>query len=532
MSCELTPIQVNDDILDAVASGSYYSPYSVLGAHLSEAGVTVRTMARLADAVDIITPTGAYAATHERGGIWVAVLPGKEIPPYRLSVTYGDNTTVRDDPYRYLPTLGEMDTYLISEGRHENLWRVLGAHVKTYTDEMGETTGTAFAVWAPNARAVRVVGEFNFWDGVATSMRSLGSSGIWEIFVPGVGVGMRYKFEIQGPGGNWFQKADPLARATEIPPVHGLGRHRLLPRVADDEWMSTRKDRNPHAGPMSIYEVHAGSWRQGLGYRELADELVPYVKQMGFTHVEFMPLAEHPFGGSWGYQVTSYYAPTSRYGTPDDFRYLVDAFHRAGIGVILDWVPAHFPKDDFALARFDGHPLYEDPDPLRGEHPDWGTYVFNFGRREVRNFLVANALYWLEDFHVDGLRVDAVASMLYLDYSRQGRPVASQPVRWPREPGSHRLHPGSQRDRVPSSPRHRYDRRGVHGVARRDCPDVRRWPRLRHEVEYGLDERHPALPQRGSGQSPLAPRRAYLLSGVRLLRELRAPAVARRGRAR
>ena len=419
MSCELTPIQVNDDILDAVASGSYYSPHSVLGAHLGEAGVTVRTMARLADAVDIITPTGAYAATHERGGIWVAVLPGKEISPYRVSVTYGDNTTVRDDPYRYLPTLGEMDTYLISEGRHENLWHVLGAHVKTYTDELGETTGTAFAVWAPNARAVRVVGEFNFWDGVATSMRSLGSSGIWEIFVPGVGVGMRYKFEIQGPGGNWFEKADPLARATEIPPATASVVTDYFHEWTDDEWMSTRKDRNPHSGPMSIYEVHAGSWRQGLGYRELADELVPYVKQMGFTHVEFMPLAEHPFGGSWGYQVTSYYAPTSRYGTPDDFRYLVDAFHREGIGVILDWVPAHFPKDDFALARFDGTPLYEDPDPLRGEHPDWGTYVFNFGRREVRNFLVANALYWLEDFHVDGLRVDAVASMLYLDYSRK-----------------------------------------------------------------------------------------------------------------
>ena len=419
MSCEPTPIQVNDDILDAVASGSYYSPHSVLGAHLSDAGVTIRTMARLADAVDIITPSGAYAATHERGGIWVTVLPDKEIPAYRVSVTYGEDTNLRDDPYRYLPTLGEMDTYLISEGRHENLWNVLGAHVKTYTDELGETTGTAFAVWAPNARAVRVVGEFNFWDGVATSMRSLGSSGIWEIFVPDVGVGMRYKFEIQGPGGNWFEKADPLARATEIPPATASVVTDYFHEWTDDEWMSTRKDRNPHAGPMSIYEVHAGSWRQGLGYRELADELVPYVKQMGFTHVEFMPLAEHPFGGSWGYQVTSYYAPTSRYGTPDDFRYLVDAFHRAGIGVILDWVPAHFPKDDFALARFDGTPLYEDPDPLRGEHPDWGTYVFNFGRREVRNFLVANALYWLEDFHIDGLRVDAVASMLYLDYSRK-----------------------------------------------------------------------------------------------------------------
>lgn len=310
MSFELTPIPVNDDILDAVASGSYYSPHSVLGAHLGDEGVTIRVVAHLADSVDIITPTGAYAATHERGGIWVAALPGKEITAYRVSVTYGEDTIVRDDPYRYLPTLGEMDTYLISEGRHEELWKVLGAHVKTYTDELGETTGTAFAVWAPNARAVRVVGEFNYWDGTQTSMRSLGSSGVWEIFVPEVGVGARYKFEIQGPGGNWFQKADPLARATEIPPATASVVTDYFHEWNDQEWMQARRDRNVHDGPMSIYEVHAGSWRQGLGYRELADELVPYVKQMGFTHVEFMPLAEHPFGGSWGYQVTSYYAPT------------------------------------------------------------------------------------------------------------------------------------------------------------------------------------------------------------------------------
>ena len=418
MSCELTPIPVNDDILDAVASGSYYSPHSVLGAHLGDDGVTIRVVAHLADAVDIITPTGAYAASHERGGIWVVALPDKEIPAYRVSVTYGDDTIVRDDPYRYLPTLGEMDTYLISEGRHENLWNVLGAHVKTYTDELGETTGTAFAVWAPNARAVRVVGDFNYWDGSATAMRSLGACGVWELFVPGVGVGARYKFEICHHDGSWKQKADPLARATEIPPATASVVTDEFHQWQDQEWMEQRPQRDPHNSPMSIYEVHVGSWRQGLGYRGLADELIPYLKETGFTHVEFMPVAEHPFGGSWGYQVSSYYAPTARFGTPDDFRYLVDQLHQAGIGVILDWVPAHFPKDDFALARFDGTPLYEDPDPLRGEHPDWGTYVFNFGRREVRNFLVANALYWLEEFHVDGLRVDAVASMLYLDYSR------------------------------------------------------------------------------------------------------------------
>jgi len=318
-----------------------------------------------------------------------------------------------------MPTLGEMDTYLISEGRHEELWEVLGAHVKRYDGPMGEVEGTAFAVWAPNARAVRVVGDFNYWDGTATAMRSLGSSGVWELFVPGVGVGARYKFELCFADGSWHQKADPMARATEVPPATASVVTDQFHQWEDQEWMAKRATTDPHSGPMSIYEVHVGSWRQGLGFRGLAEELVPYVKEAGFTHVEFLPVAEHPFGGSWGYQVTSYYAPTSRFGTPDDFRYLVDQLHQAGIGVILDWVPAHFPKDEWALARFDGTPLYEDPDPQRGEHPDWGTYVFNFGRNEVRNFLVANALYWLQEFHADGLRVDAVASMLYLDYSRQ-----------------------------------------------------------------------------------------------------------------
>ncbi len=416
---EHAPVPVDPDILDSVAEGTYYLPHAVLGAHLGEDSVTVRTVRHLADSVEIVTSSGRFPATHERSGVWVAVLPLPEVPDYRVRVTYGDRTTTVDDPYRFLPTLGEMDTYLISEGRHEQLWKVLGAHLKHYPGELGEVDGVAFAVWAPSARAVRVVGDFNFWDGTSCAMRSLGASGVWELFVPGVGVGARYKFEIQGPEGNWFQKADPLARATEIPPATASVVTDQFHEWDDAEWMTDRATHSPHEGPMSIYEVHLGSWRQGLGYRDLADELVPYLQEMGFTHVEFLPVAEHPFGGSWGYQVTSYYAPTARYGTPDDFRSLVDKLHEAGIGVLLDWVPAHFPKDDFALARFDGTPLYEDPDPLRGEHPDWGTYVFNFGRREVRNFLVANALYWLEEFHVDGLRVDAVASMLYLDYSRK-----------------------------------------------------------------------------------------------------------------
>lgn len=414
-----SPIPQDPDLLDTVAQGQYYLPHAVLGAHLSDGSVTIRTVHHLADAVQIVTPDQTVDAVHERSGVWVAVFECDDIPDYRVRVTYGDQTTLMDDPYRFLPTLGEMDIYLISEGRHEELWKVLGAHLTHYTGPMGDVEGVAFAVWAPNASAVRVVGDFNYWDGSASAMRSLGSSGVWELFIQGVGVGARYKFEIRGPGGNWFQKADPMARATEIPPATASVVTDRFHRWDDDEWMDRRAHTTPHTAAMSVYEVHIGSWKQGLGYRQLADELIAYVTEAGFTHVEFMPVAEHPFGGSWGYQVTSYYAPTSRYGTPDDFRYLVDRLHQAGIGVILDWVPAHFPKDDWALARFDGTPLYEDPDPLRGEHPDWGTYVFNFGRREVRNFLVANALYWLEEFHVDGLRVDAVASMLYLDYSRK-----------------------------------------------------------------------------------------------------------------
>jgi 1,4-alpha-glucan branching enzyme len=295
---------------------------------------------------------------------------------------------------------------------------VLGAHVRTYDTPGGAVTGTSFAVWAPNARGVRVTGDFDFWSGAALPMRSLGSSGVWELFVPDVVDGARYKYKILGADSQWRDKADPMAFATEIPPATASVVHTASYEWADEQWLAHRASTNPYTAPMSIYEVHLGSWRMGLSYRELAEHLVNYVVDAGFTHVEFLPVAEHPFGGSWGYQVSSYYAPSARFGNPDEFRYLIDALHAAGIGVIVDWVPAHFPKDAFALARFDGTALYEHADPRRGEQPDWGTYVFDFGRREVRNFLVANALYWLEEFHVDGLRVDAVASMLYLDYSR------------------------------------------------------------------------------------------------------------------
>ncbi len=410
---------VDKATLDSLVSGAFSDPHSVLGPHPHDGGITVRVLRPMAEQVVITVGTDRYDLEHEHAGVFCGVLPFGDVPDYRVDVTYSGVTTPSDDPYRFLPTLGDMDLHLVGEGRHEDLWKVLGAHVRTYETLTGPVTGTSFAVWAPNAQGVRVVGDFNYWDGVGHLMRSLGSSGVWELFVPNVGDGTRYKFQVLGRDGVWRQKADPFAFATEVPPSTASIVHTPAFEWGDGDWMANRASQPATAKPMAIYEVHLGSWRRGRSYRNLIDELVPYVKDLGFTHVEFLPVAEHPFGGSWGYQVTSYFAPTARFGTPDDLRALIDAFHREGIGVIIDWVPAHFPKDEWALARFDGTPLYEHPDPRRGEQPDWGTFVFDFGRREVRNFLVANALYWLEEFHVDGLRVDAVASMLYLDYSRE-----------------------------------------------------------------------------------------------------------------
>jgi 1,4-alpha-glucan branching enzyme len=314
-------------------------------------------------------------------------------------------------------TLGELDFHLLAEGRHEKLWEVLGAHVRR--DQSGELLGTAFTVWAPNARAVSLISDLNYWDKNTHPMIRLGSSGIWEIFIADIGAGVKYKFAICGIDGRWVDHADPLARQTETPPHTASIVNESNYQWQDSKWIAERSKFQPWRSPVAVYEVHLGSWKLGLSYRELATELVNYVTEQGFTHVEFLPVTEHPYGPSWGYQVTSFFAPTSRFGSPDEFRFLVDALHAAGIGVILDWVPAHFPKDEWALAKFDGTALYEHADPRLGEHPDWGTLIFNFGRNEVRNFLVASALYWLTEFHIDGLRVDAVASMLYLDYSRE-----------------------------------------------------------------------------------------------------------------
>ena len=437
---DIVAVQVNQGDLDQVSNATFYNPHAILGAHLAEGEqaqyTTVRVLRPFAKTVTIVTQAGEYEARHEFNGVFVAIVPsvvnddgGYSVPDYRVKVSYEDvPETIQDDPYRYLPTVGEMDMYLFGEGRHERLWDALGAHVREYDDPMGgvdgtpgeKVTGVSFAVWAPNAHAVRVIGSFNGWDGRCHAMRELGSSGVWELFIPGVKAGDVYKYQILNANWEWIDKADPMERSHEIPPATGSVVVDSKHEWHDEEWMERRAATDPHNGPVTIYELNALSWRKDVNnYRELADKLVPYVQKMGFTHVEFMPLAEYPFTGSWGYQVTGYYAIDSRLGGPDDFKYLVEKLHEAGIGVIMDWVPAHFPKDAFALGRFDGTPLYEDPDPTRGEHPDWGTYIFNFGRNEVRNFLVADACFWLNEYHMDGLRVDAVSSMLYLDYSRE-----------------------------------------------------------------------------------------------------------------
>jgi 1,4-alpha-glucan branching enzyme len=407
---------IADDILNQVSSGSYYAPHDVLGIHPdgTDSGV-IRVRRPLATAVTATFENGrSVALEHLAYGIWEGEYQG-DATAYTVTAAYEDGPDfVTDDPYRHLPTLGELDLHLIREGRHEQLWRALGAHLRA--DDFVD--GTSFTVWAPNARAVRVVGDFNSWDGQGHAMRSLGSSGVWEIFIPGVGAGATYKYELLTPDGHWILKADPMARQAETPPATASIVTSSDYRWDDAAWITQRAQSALYREPMSVYELHFASWRPGLSYRDAADQLTEYVSAQGFTHVEFMPLATHPFGGSWGYQVTGYFAPDARHGSPDDLRYLIDRLHQAGLGVIMDWVPGHFPRDAFALARFDGTPLYEHADPRRGEHKDWGTLIFDYGRHEVRNFLVANALYWIDEFHVDGLRVDAVASMLYLDYSR------------------------------------------------------------------------------------------------------------------
>jgi len=414
--------------LEALVRREHYNPHAVLGPHVAPTGVVVRALRPDALAIEARLDDGATVPLHQihPGGVFEGVIEGGRLPVrYRLLVDYGPDARFEiDDPYAHASAIGELDLHLIGEGRHEQLYERLGAHVREHEG----VAGTGFAVWAPAARSISVVGDFNSWDGRLHPMRSLGDSGIWELFVPGVEQGAHYKYEILTAQRELTLKADPFAQATELPPqtasVVWRPSHRWSER--DGEWLARREQQQQVSRPLSIYEVHLGSWRlntlqdnRPLTYLELADELAAYVNDMGFTHVELMPVMAHPFTGSWGYQVTGYFAPAPRHGSPDELRQFVDRLHGHGIGVLLDWVPAHFPRDEFALARFDGTALYEHADTRRGAHPEWGTLVFNYGRHEVRNFLISNALFWLREYHVDGIRVDAVASMLYLDYSRR-----------------------------------------------------------------------------------------------------------------
>jgi 1,4-alpha-glucan branching enzyme len=408
----------------ALMQGDHHDPFSVLGMHRQDGELVVRAFLPGAAAVDLIEArTGRKLASLQpidASDVFAAVIPRRKQPfPYRLRVNWGSHQQDMEDPYRFAPLLGELDVWLLSEGTHERPYERLGAHPA----DIDGVPGVSFAVWAPNARRVSVVGNFNNWDGRRHAMRARGASGVWEIFIPHLTAGDLYKFEIKAQSGEVLLKADPFAFRAELRPGTASVVNPLPPLFASS---STRRTANGLGAPVSIYEVHPGSWRRvpedggrWLTYRELADQLIPYVKDLGFTHIEFMPVSEHPFDGSWGYQPIGLYAPTSRFGTPEDFRYFVESAHTNGIGVLLDWVPGHFPSDIHGLARFDGTHLYEHADPREGFHQDWNTLIYNYGRKEVMNFLAANALYWVERFGIDGLRVDAVASMLYRDYSRK-----------------------------------------------------------------------------------------------------------------
>jgi 1,4-alpha-glucan branching enzyme len=420
---------LTDQEASSIVEARHRSPHELLGMHQLGDGSGMVTRVFWPGAAEVeVAPVHEknqprFKLQQVRPGLFEgSTTKAKKVYAYDVIVTGGDGKKVQlRDSYSFLPTLGETDLYLFGKGDERKIYDKLGGHLRT----IDGVAGTSFAVWAPSAQRVSVVGQFNDWDGRRHTMRSLGASGVWEIFVPGVAEGAHYKFEIKTKDGAIKLKTDPYGFFFEKAPKNAaIVWDNTKFRWDDAQWMERRAGRDSLRSPMSIYEVHLGSWMkknkfESLSYREIAEPLAAYVQNMGFTHVEFMPVAEHAFYPSWGYQVTGFYAPTSRFGTPDDFQYLVNQLHRAGVGVLLDWVPAHFPRDDWALAKFDGSALYEHEDPRRGAHQDWGTLIFNYGRHEVRNFLVANALFWCDRFHIDGLRVDAVASMLYLDYSRK-----------------------------------------------------------------------------------------------------------------
>ncbi|HTW27323.1 MAG TPA: 1,4-alpha-glucan branching protein GlgB [Acetobacteraceae bacterium] len=408
--------------VEALVQARLADPFGLLGPHDTPAGRAIRAFLPEASSVTVIErqtglPIGKLARVHP-AGFWSGIVDSRA--PYRLRIASGGDAHDIEDPYSFGPALGDLDVHLLGEGRHHDYARQLGAHLTT----LEGVPGVRFAVWAPNARRVSVVGDFNRWDGRVHPMRLRYGAGIWEIFLPRLTAGAVYKYEILGVHGELLVKADPVAWATEAPPatasVVATGR---MPHWTDQDWMAQRGARAAYDAPVSIYEVHAFSWQPAVargpeGWRALAERLVPYAARLGFTHIELMPIMEHPFGGSWGYQPLGQFAPSARLGPPEDFAHFVNACHGAGLGVILDWVPAHFPTDAYGLARFDGTALYEHEDPREGFHRDWNTLIYNLGRNEVRNFLLGSALHWLETYHADGLRVDAVASMLYRDYSR------------------------------------------------------------------------------------------------------------------
>ncbi|MGH7094340.1 MAG: 1,4-alpha-glucan branching protein GlgB, partial [Stellaceae bacterium] len=421
--------QPDDPQVVEIVEARHGDPFSFLGMHRLGRGLCVRAVLPDAETVEIVdAATGAVVATAARvhpAGVFMAPIPRRAKSfPYRLRISGAGGVREFDDVYRFSPVLGELDMHLLAEGSHLESYQRLGAHLIRHDG----VDGVAFAVWAPNARRVSVVGDFNAWDGRRMPMRRRDFGGFWEIFVPGLGPGASYKYEILGPAGELLPlKADPHAEQTEPPPrtasvVASPARHQWQ----DAPWLAERAGRNDREAPIAIYEVHLGSWRRNLTeggryltYRELAEQLVPYVARLGFTHIELLPVTEYPFDGSWGYQPIALFAPTARHGSPDDFRAFVDACHGAGLAVWLDWVPGHFPADAHGLGQFDGTALYEHADRREGFHHDWNTLIYNYGRREVANFLLASALYWLREFHIDGLRVDAAASMLYRDYSRR-----------------------------------------------------------------------------------------------------------------
>ncbi len=473
---------------DAVArllSGTHTHPHSVLGPHADvrggASGVTVRALAHGAVSAWVLLEDQAAVPMSEAAtGLLECFIADAALPMrYTLRLQFADGATVEaHDPYRFAPTLGDMDLHLIGEGTHLRLWEVLGAQLR----EVEGVSGTSFAVWAPSARGVSVIGSFNAWQTGAHPMRKLNDGGIWELFLPGVKPGDAYKFALRPMAGPTRIKTDPLGFAMEQQPGNAsIVTARETYAWQDSEWIAKRALGDPVREPMLVYEVHLGSWRRkpeennrALTYREIAPLLAEHCVKLGFTHVELMPVQEHPYGGSWGYQVSGYYAPTSRYGTPDDFRFFVDTLHQAGIGVLLDWVPAHFPKDDFALRRFDGTACYEHEDPRLAEHPEWGTLIFNYGRHEVRNFLLANALYWIEEFHLDGIRVDAVASMLYLDYGRE----AGQ---WMRN----RLGGRENLEAVTFLRQLNHTVRSLHPGVVTIAEESTTWPRVTHAIEDG-----------------------------------------------